>query len=151
VAAVETATARLGFAPPERPAGLKAPERPVVAVLPVAPPPQRPAGLKAPERSVDPGAPAVVSDAPAVRTPSGTEKVVANEATVRGLDMGRLNLIGVVGTQRNRTALIREVDGRIQRVKVGDRLDGGKVAAIGTDELRYVRDGQNITLRMPRN
>jgi len=151
VAAVETATARLGFAPPERPAGLKAPERPVVAVLPVAPPPQRPAGLKAPERSVDPGAPAVVSDAPAVRTPSGTEKVVANEATVRGLDMGRLNLIGVVGTQRNRTALIREVDGRIRRVKVGDRLDGGKVAAIGTDELRYVRDGQNITLRMPRN
>ncbi|MGA0827722.1 MAG: hypothetical protein ACO3PW_10250, partial [Gemmobacter sp.] len=146
----------LAFAPPARPVGLAPPPAPAAAAeagtrTAVAAPPPRPAGLKPPARRADPGAPAVVSSGDKVRTPSGTERIVAREATTGGLDMGRVNLIGVFGTQQNRTALIREVDGRIRRVKVGDRIEGGRVAAIGSDELRYVRDGQNVTLRMPRN
>jgi len=148
--------APLALAPPPRPAGLSRPQPAPEAVAraagaAVAAPPPRPAGLRPAPRRADPGAPAVVSSGAEVRTPSGTERIVAREATSRGLDMGRVNLIGVFGTQQNRTALIREVDGRIRRVKVGDRIEGGRVAAIGSDELRYVRDGQNITLRMPRN
>jgi hypothetical protein len=34
-------------------------------------------------------------------------------------------------------------------VGVGDRLDGGRVAAIGEDSLQYVRNGRNITLDIP--
>ena len=41
-------------------------------------------------------------------------------------------------------------NGRLQNVKVGDRLDGGRVAAIGEDELRLTKSGRNIVLRVPR-
>jgi hypothetical protein len=34
-------------------------------------------------------------------------------------------------------------------VRVGDRLDGGQIAAIGSDQLRYVKGGRNITLTIP--
>jgi hypothetical protein len=34
-------------------------------------------------------------------------------------------------------------------VKVGDRLDGGQVAAIDVEELRYIKSGLNIILSMP--
>jgi hypothetical protein len=35
-------------------------------------------------------------------------------------------------------------------VSVGDKLDGGKVAAIGDTELRYVKSGQNVVLKLPK-
>ena len=35
-------------------------------------------------------------------------------------------------------------------VTVGDTIDGGKVAAIGESELRYIKGGKNITLKVPR-
>ena len=41
--------------------------------------------------------------------------------------------------------------GRVLNLKIGDRLDGGRVAAIGDGELRYTKGGRNITLRMPRS
>ena len=34
-------------------------------------------------------------------------------------------------------------------VKVGDSLDGGRVAAIGTSEIRYIKSGNNLVLRIP--
>jgi hypothetical protein len=34
-------------------------------------------------------------------------------------------------------------------VGVGDRLDGGRVAAIGEASLQYVRNGRNVTLEIP--
>jgi len=41
-------------------------------------------------------------------------------------------------------------NGRYHKVKVGDRLDGGRVSAIGDGELRYQKGGRNIVLQMPR-
>jgi len=38
----------------------------------------------------------------------------------------------------------------VHKVKVGDRLDGGRVSAIGDGELRYQKGGRNIVLQMPR-
>jgi hypothetical protein len=35
-------------------------------------------------------------------------------------------------------------------VTVGDAIDGGKVAAIGESELRYIKGGKNITLKVPK-
>lgn len=68
----------------------------------------------------------------------------------RALKFQRVNLIGVYGTQTNRRALVRMSNGRYQKVKVGDRLDGGRVNAIGESELRYQKGGRNIVLTMPR-
>ena len=40
--------------------------------------------------------------------------------------------------------------GRYVKLRVGDSIDGGKVAAIGDKELRYVKRGRSVTLKMPR-
>ncbi|MFA8385481.1 MAG: hypothetical protein ACEPO2_07645 [Pelagibaca sp.] len=75
---------------------------------------------------------------------------VARQATVtNALNLRRINLIGVYGKPSNRRALVRLSNGRYQKVEVGDRLDGGRVAAIGDSELRYSKNGRNVVLDMP--
>ncbi|QFT80244.1 Type IV pilus biogenesis [Roseovarius sp. THAF27] len=85
-------------------------------------------------------------------SPSGpTPTTVARAATEKNaLRMRQVNLIGVYGSNSNRRALVRLANGSYKKVKVGDRLDGGRVAAIGTSELRYVKSGRQVTLTMPR-
>jgi hypothetical protein len=85
--------------------------------------------------------PSVPSQANVART--ATEKNVLN--------LREVNLIGVYGTQQSRRALVRLSNGRYQKVKVGDRVDGGRVVAISDGELRYTKGGRNVTLRMPRS
>jgi hypothetical protein len=46
--------------------------------------------------------------------------------------------------------LVRLSNGRYQKVKVGDRIDGGRVSAIGDAELRYKKGSRNLTLKMPK-
>jgi hypothetical protein len=60
-----------------------------------------------------------------------------------------VNLIGIYGKPSSRRALIRLGNGRYQKVKVGDRIDGGHVAAISNSELRYSKGGRNVVLKMP--
>ena len=75
---------------------------------------------------------------------------VARQATVtNAINLRRINLIGVYGKPSNRRALVRLSNGRYQKVKVGDSLDGGRVAAIGDSELRYSKNGRNVVLDMP--
>jgi hypothetical protein len=75
---------------------------------------------------------------------------VARAATSRNeIRLRDINLIGITGTSSNRSALVRLSSGRFVRVAVGDRLDGGRVAAIGTTSLQYVVNGRNITLEIP--
>ncbi|MEL7255447.1 MAG: hypothetical protein AAGL23_14825 [Pseudomonadota bacterium] len=77
---------------------------------------------------------------------------VARAATERNqIALRRLNLIGVYGSDGNRRALVRLPNGRYKKVEVGDRLDGGQVAAIGDGELRYIKRGQSVVLKMPRS
>ncbi|MEQ3625074.1 MAG: hypothetical protein ABNH26_06125 [Celeribacter sp.] len=79
-----------------------------------------------------------------------TRASVAASATVKnGIRMGEVTLIGVFGTASNRRALVRLPSGRYVKVGVGDRVDGGQVAAIGKSELRYVKNGRNLMLAMP--
>ncbi|QJF50716.1 hypothetical protein [Roseobacter ponti] len=76
---------------------------------------------------------------------------VSREATQKNaINLRRVNLIGVYGKPSDRRALIRLGNGRYQKVQVGDRLDGGRVSAIGDSELRYQKSGRNIILKMPR-
>ncbi|WP_170332854.1 hypothetical protein [Ruegeria arenilitoris] len=80
-----------------------------------------------------------------------TTASVARQATLdNALNLRKLNLIGVYGTPANRRALVRLPSGRYKKLKVGDRVDGGKVIAIGDSELRYQKRGRNVTLKMPR-
>jgi ribosomal protein L2 len=75
---------------------------------------------------------------------------VARQATIQNaMSLRDINLIGVYGTERDRRALVRLPSGRYVKVKVGDRLDGGQIAAIGRDELRYIKGGRNVTLEVP--
>ncbi len=76
---------------------------------------------------------------------------VTRQATIRNaINLNRINLMGVYGTPANRRALVRLSNGRYKKVKVGDRIDGGRVSAIGESELRYQKGNRNIVLKMPR-
>ncbi|MGB2892436.1 MAG: hypothetical protein WBC03_05805, partial [Albidovulum sp.] len=81
-----------------------------------------------------------------------TTVTVARQATVKNaIDLGKINLIGVYGSSANRRALVRMPSGRLLKVKIGDRLDGGQVAAIGDSELTYVKGGRSFTLKIQKN
>lgn len=94
---------------------------------------------------------AAATTAPRNVAPSIPSKTsVARSATVKNaINLRQVNLIGVYGKPSSRRALIRLSNGRYQKVSVGDRLDGGRVAAIDNTELRYTKNGRNVVLKMP--
>lgn len=76
---------------------------------------------------------------------------VARQATLKNeINLRQINLIGVYGTASDRRALVRLSSGRYKKVKVGDSIDGGRVVAIGENQLRYQKGGRDHTLKMPR-
>ena len=80
-----------------------------------------------------------------------TSASVAKQATVKdAVNLSKMTLIGIYGTSSSRYALVRQPNGRLVKVRVGDRLDGGKVAAISSSELIYQKGGRAVTLEMPR-
>jgi hypothetical protein len=82
---------------------------------------------------------------------TGPSTVVSQNATFKNaINLSQINLIGVYGSQANRYALIRQSNGRFKKVFVGDRFDGGLVAAITESELRYSKGGQILALQMPK-
>ncbi|MDX1743428.1 MAG: hypothetical protein R3186_07530 [Ruegeria sp.] len=132
-----------------------------LAVVRVPRPKLRPAGLTPAAASAQPanlGSTAAVDQdeadtfqpkAVAPKIPSSAS--VARQATIdNAMNLRKLNLIGVYGTPANRRALVRLPSGRYKKLKVGDRIDGGQVIAIGDSELRYQKKGRNVTLKMPR-
>ncbi|MCT4555482.1 MAG: hypothetical protein N4A53_12405 [Pelagimonas sp.] len=90
--------------------------------------------------------------APRTVSPSGpTGGSVARAATVRNaINLSKVSLIGVFGTESNRRALVRLPNGKYKKVKVGDRVDGGRVSAIDKSQLKYTKSGRSVTLKMPR-
>ncbi|NIZ13791.1 hypothetical protein [Phaeobacter sp. HF9A] len=94
-------------------------------------------------------APATVSTAAVVPSiPSSAS--VARQATIpNAIKLRELNLIGVYGTPSQRRALVRLPSGRYVKVKVGDRIDGGHIVAIGESQLQYQKRGRNKTLTIP--
>ncbi|MCH8465430.1 MAG: hypothetical protein LAT78_02480, partial [Roseinatronobacter sp.] len=88
---------------------------------------------------------AAVAAVPAIPTSAS----VAREATqARAINLRQINLIGVMGTASNRRALVRLSNGNVVAVRVGEALDGGQVTAIGDSELRYIRRGRDVVLRL---
>jgi hypothetical protein len=92
--------------------------------------------------------------ASAAVAPSGgprlpTRASVAEQATVENaIRLNQVNLIGIYGSSTDRRALVRLPSGRYVKVEVGDRVDGGRVAAISDRELRLVKNGRNVVLRI---
>lgn len=97
------------------------------------------------------GASTVAAIAPVTVKPSiPSSASVARQATFENaLNLRRVNLIGVYGTPSNRRALVRLPSGRYRKVQVGDKVDGGKVLAIGDNTLRYEKRGRSLTLKIP--
>ena len=90
--------------------------------------------------------------AAAARAPKvPTKASVAKNATfVNAINLSKTNLIGVYGTPSKRYALIRLGNGQYKKVRIGDRVDGGTVAAITESEVRYKKGGRMVSLAMPR-
>ena len=79
-----------------------------------------------------------------------TNPITSNTATDRGvLPLRSLQLIGVVGTDDARRALLRTASGRIQTVQVGDTLRQGQVVAIDVDAVILSTGGETRRLTIP--
>ena len=82
-------------------------------------------------------------------TPS--RSTVATRATIpNAIRLNEVNLVGVFGTTGDRRALVRLASGRYVRVRVGDRVDGGRVARITESELFYRKGNRTVSLSVPR-
>ncbi|MBW6416777.1 hypothetical protein [Celeribacter sp. PS-C1] len=91
----------------------------------------------------------VTARVPASPLPQSDPANVARAATVKNaINLRRLNLMGVYGSSSDRRALVRLPSGRFAKVKIGDRLDGGRVQSIGSDNLTYVKNGRAVTLEI---
>ncbi|MEM1360406.1 MAG: hypothetical protein AAGF94_01655 [Pseudomonadota bacterium] len=97
--------------------------------------------------SASASAPASASYTQATRS---SPETVTKRATSNRMNLKEVNLLGTFGPTNAQRALIRLPSGRVINVSVGDRVDGGKVAAIGKGELRYVKGGRSHVLTMPR-
>ena len=85
------------------------------------------------------------SDEENLPTPENVAKIATERA-----NLDRVALIGVFGSESNPGALIRDNDGSIARVSVGDAFDGSTVAAIGADSLILSRGGKTKVMKLPR-
>ena len=61
----------------------------------------------------------------------------------------KLNVLSIYLRGSEKRAIVLFPTGQTKLVKVGDRLDGGRVAAIGTTEIRYIKGGNNLVLKIP--
>ncbi|WP_424943303.1 hypothetical protein [Aliiroseovarius crassostreae] len=78
-----------------------------------------------------------------------TRASVATQATIKNaIPMRKVALIGISGSASNRRALVRLKSGRYVKVGVGDRLDGGRVLSITTNQLIYKKGSRSTTLKI---
>ncbi len=94
----------------------------------------------------------VVAKPSEIQAPTATSrKTVTRSATRKNvINLRNINIIGITGTTRLRNALVRLPNGQVVKVRIGDRLDGGRVTDISSKTLTYAKSGRSITLNMPR-
>jgi len=69
--------------------------------------------------------------------------------TRSGLNRNRISLVGVFGASDDRHALVRTPNGRVHKVRTGDRVDGARVAAVTRDGVHLSGRGTNVVLTLP--
>jgi hypothetical protein len=95
-------------------------------------------------------APKAVKPASARPTAVAQNPVREKAATQRvGLSRGNVSLVGVFAGADGRHALLRLPNGKIERVKAGDRVQGVQIAAINADSVRVTGRGKDTLLRLP--
>jgi len=81
---------------------------------------------------------------------AATKNSIVKLATTKNvINQRKLNLLSIYSSGSEKRAIILFPTGQTKFVKVGDTLDGGRVAAIGTSEIRYLKGGNNLVLRIP--
>ena len=78
-------------------------------------------------------------------TPENVAKIATETANLKSIAV-----IGIFGSATNLTALIREHNGDIARVTVGDSFNGGVVRAIDEDSVVLSRRGKTKVMKLPR-
>lgn len=156
--AAQTNSAAIAFSqrPAERPR-MTASQNVAVASAAVAPQPQiQPRIQPQPQPAASAPAPAAApAPAPAPTAPASVPRLPANanvaqSATIKkGINLSAVSLIGVYGSDSNRYALIRNKNGRIDKVRIGDNVDGGQVVAITHNELRYQKGRKLQAISLP--
>lgn len=67
----------------------------------------------------------------------------AASATVKdGITLSRTQIIGTIGAGKASRALVRLSNGRIITLRLGDRINGGTITAIGNSRITYVKAGR---------
>lgn len=89
-------------------------------------------------------------NAPTTKPKTPPSNVASRATDSNELNLKKVNLLGTFGKSGAMRALVRLPSGRVINVSVGDRVDGGRVVAIGQSELRYVKSNRNYTLKMPK-
>ncbi|NDR54983.1 hypothetical protein [Aliiruegeria sabulilitoris] len=75
---------------------------------------------------------------------------VASAATQKNeIELDRLALIGTFGTDAERHALVRHSSGRIEKVKMGEKVAGRRIVAIGNGEMFLQTGSGTRKLEMP--
>ena len=106
-------------------------------------PPPRPKGLKLPF-------PITVRDSDTLNPRKRTPTNVAKQATTAVvLDPQNGILLGISGKPPKRKAVVLLPSNNVVVLTVGDTLNGGKIIAIGANQLRYVKNGRNLSMRVP--
>ena len=81
---------------------------------------------------------------------AATKKSIVKLATQKNaIDKHKLNVLSIYSRGSEKRAIVLFPTGQTKLVKVGDTLDGGQVAAIGTTEIRYIKGGNNLVLKIP--
>ena len=81
---------------------------------------------------------------------AATKKSIVKLATQKdAINKRKLNVLSIYSRGSEKRAIVLFPTGQTKLVKVGDRLDGGRVAAIGTTEIRYIKGGNNLVLKIP--
>jgi hypothetical protein len=91
--------------------------------------------------------------------PKFRKRIVASAATKNSIvklatqknaiNKRKLNVLSIYSRGSEKRAIVLFPTGQTKLVKVGDTLDGGRVAAIGTTEIRYIKGGNNLVLKIP--
>lgn len=79
--------------------------------------------------------------------PPGNAAEHATQSDV--LTHGKLNLLGVFGTDNDLQALVRLPGGRVRRVAKGARLVAGKVVAIDAGGLMLLKGRRSTRIALP--
>lgn len=131
--------------PPARPAQLNDAVNDAVAAAlnEAAPDTEVASNTTAPEAQVEPETETAAPSLP-------TNASVAKQATIKNaLVTNRVALLAVFGTPSTRFAMIRQANGSVKKVKVGDTVEGGQIAGITANSVQYQKGGQIVTLSLP--